>query len=90
MSLPSQKRPKSRARRHRSQYIRDKRKQLLGRINIVECFACGEKKLAHTVCKECAAYKPVKEEKKIEKKEEKAVKEEKKKKQFNNQSLMFL
>ena len=79
MSIPKQKRPKSRRKTQRSQYVRNVQKDLLNRVQLVACSNCGEKKRSHTICAECGAHKLVKKtEKKEEIKGEKVVKETKK------------
>ncbi len=54
---PKQKTPKSRTKTRYGSFKTKTLKKISNKINLVNCSDCGEKRLAHTVCKECGKYK---------------------------------
>ena len=54
--VPKYKTPKSRTRTRFSAFVRKTITKLEGIVNLMDCPDCGQKKLAHHVCKNCGKY----------------------------------
>ncbi len=55
--VPKQKKPKSKTRKRYGSFKTKVLKKLSEGTQLVNCPDCGEKRLAHNVCKECGKYR---------------------------------
>lgn len=55
--VPKQKKGKSKIRKRYGSFKTKVLKKLTNGTKLVNCPDCGEKRLAHTVCKECGKYR---------------------------------
>jgi large subunit ribosomal protein L32 len=55
--VPKQKTPKSKSKKRYGSFKTKVLKKLSNAVQLIDCPDCGEKKLAHNVCKECGKYR---------------------------------